>query len=314
MKSLSIKSALVCAVSLMVAGTALAHDTELCQIAPKNDVKIPIGFHSKAGSGLTEATYNATIDRVENYYKPIVAALGKTLTFNRLWTTEDANSTAHQSGNTWFVDAYGGLARYPIMTQDGEMAVLCHEMGHHLGGYPKGKILGLFTSWGSNEGQADYFATMKCFRRIAQNDDNVTAMASVSLPKEVKLGCASAFHSQSEIALCQREAMAGQVLAQILYELGTHPQAIPHAKAAVEHEPAVAPSFTTPNTTLAVSRTNDSHPLAQCRLDTYFNGAICGADPMEDFGKSEGSTGACAQEKGDTYGFRPTCWYKPSRS
>jgi hypothetical protein len=62
---------------------------------------------------------------------------------------------------------------------------------------------------------------------------------------------------------------------------------------------------------VAVSKTDDQHPLAQCRLDTYFNGSICPADAMEDFSQTEGKTGACAQEKGDTFGYRPTCWYKP---
>ena len=191
------------------------------------------------------------------------------------------------------------------MTADAELAVLCHEMGHHLGGFPKGK--GIFgSSWASNEGQADYYATMKCFRRLAGTEDNVAAMSNVVLPKEVKDSCSTAFHSQSEIALCERESMAGKLLAQVLYELGRG------SSRGSRGEPATAPAFGTPSTDV-VSATDDQHPLAQCRLDTYFQGSICTANMNEEFGKNEGSTGACAQEKGDTSGYRPVCWYKPSR-
>ena len=71
------------------------------------------------------------------------------------------------------------------------------------------------------------------------------------------------------------------------------------------------PSFDTPDTS-SVSTTDDSHPAAQCRLDTYFNGSACGVAFSEDFGAKDAITGACAEEKGDTMGFRPECWYHPS--
>jgi hypothetical protein len=312
MKSLFTKGTAFAAMSLLIAGSALASNQvvnkivnqEKCEFAPKNDVKVPIGSQ-KAGQGLDESTYNSAIDIVENYYKPIVAAQGATLTINRMWTNDTANSTAHRSGKKWYVDAYGGLARLAIMTKDAEVAVLCHEMGHHLGGFPQGK--GIFgSSWASNEGQADYFATMKCFRRVSENDDNAGIMASAVVPNEVKDGCKNTWRSTKEISLCEREAAAGSVLAQVLYDLGHGT----HSKASPRGEPATAPSYSTPDTSV-VSATNDAHPMAQCRLDTYFNGAICGVAATEDFGKSEGKTGACAQEKGDTVGYRPTCWYKP---
>lgn len=302
MKSFTNFGTLALAMSLVSSAVVIAQPAEFCRFAPENNYKIPVGAHFKRGAGIDEKTYNDTIDKVENFYLPIVKAQGAVLKINRMWSTDTVNSTAHQSGKKWYVDAYGGLARYPIMTADAESAVLCHEMGHHLGGFPKGK--GVFGgSWASNEGQADYFATMKCFRRVHENDDNAGIMASIAIPKEVKIGCENTFKSTKEIALCNREAMAGAVLAQILYELG-------HGSNALFGEPANAPSFGTPSTGV-VSATDDAHPLAQCRLDTYFNGAICGVAATEDFGQKDGSTGACAEEKHDKLGFRPRCWYKP---
>lgn len=304
MKSYTNLSTLVLALSLVSSASAMAHASKSCVFAPENNLKIPVGFQSKAGAGIDEKTYNAMIDQVENYYQPIAKTHGAVLKINRMWTTDTVNSTAHQSGKSWYVDAYGGLARYPIMTADAESAVLCHEMGHHLGGFPK--IHSLFgSSWASNEGEADYFATMKCFCRVHENDDNASIIANMTVPTEVKAGCSSTFKSMKEIALCTREALAGQVLAQILYQLG-------HGSSAkVAIEPATAPSFSTPDTT-SVSSTNDQHPAAQCRLDTYFNGSICGMAATDDFGPKDAATGACAEEKHDKYGFRPRCWFKPS--
>ena len=294
--------ALALTLSLVSSSASLAHQAERCEFAPQNDLKIEVGAVNKAGTGIDEQTYNKLIDQVENFYQPMVKAKGATLKINRMWTTATVNSTAHRSGSKWYVDAFGGLARYPIMTADAESAVLCHEMGHHLGGFPQAK--GIFgSSWAANEGQADYYATMKCFRRLHENEDNVGMMGSLSIPKEVKTGCEKAFKSTKEIALCTREAMAGAVLAQILYELG-------HGSAKNAGEPATAPSFGSPSTTV-VSATDGTHPLAQCRLDTYLNGAICGVTATEEFGAKEGVTGACAEEKHDTFGFRPRCWYKP---
>ncbi len=304
MKSCTTFGALALLLSLVCSTAAIAHDQELCKIAPENSLEIPVDAPaSKRGAGIDEKTYNKLIDEVEAYYIPVVKKLGATLKINRMWSTATVNSTAHQSGKKWFVDAYGGLARYPIMTADAESAVLCHEMGHHLGGFPKVKSFG--NSWASNEGQSDYYATMKCFRVLHENDDNVSLMANVTIPKEVKAGCTQAFKSTKEIALCHRSAMAGKVLAQVLYELGHNKLDLMAAG-----EPDVEPAFDTPSTNVVTS-TNGAHPLAQCRLDTYFNGAICGMSATENFGTTEGATGACAEEKKDTYGFRPRCWYKP---
>lgn len=302
MKSYTSVSLLVLAMSF-VSSAATAEKAKFCKFAPENELEIEVGAFSKAGAGIDEKTYNQVIDQIEAYYIPFVKSKGKRLKMNRLWKDKVVNATAYQSGGAWQIDAFGGLARYPIMTSDAFSAVMCHEMGHHLGGFPRKR--GLFgDTWASNEGQADYFATMKCFRLVHQDEDNVSVMTNVSIPKEVKKGCENTFKSAKEIALCQREAMAGQVLAQVLYELGRP------STNTTEGEPATAPSFKTPSTGV-VTATNAQHPLAQCRLDTYLSGAICGISATEEFGKNEGATGACAEEKKDTYGFRPRCWYKP---
>ena len=69
-------------------------------------------------------------------------------------------------------------------------------------------------------------------------------------------------------------------------------------------------TFDLPDTT-EVPNTVHGHPGPQCRLDTYFAGAICPVSASDDFSRYDSTTGACALEKNDTYGYRPRCWYSP---
>ncbi len=294
---------LALALAAFILGTAQAgtphhhsHNAkERCEFMPENDLRIEVGQESLYG-GITEEEFNRVIDQAEKVYAPIVAKAGGRLKFNRLWKDATVNASATQQGKTWIVNMYGGLARHELVTSDGFLAVVCHELGHHLGGFPqKPGIMG--PGWASNEGQADYFATAKCMRRILAPEDNISVVKRVRVPSEVANGCAQQFKKEKEIALCVRNAMAGLSLASMLATLRN----------------TKTPSFTTPDLN-RVSTTFHDHPQAQCRLDTYFQGALCTADHRIDFGKSDPITGACSVEGGQTIGVRPTCWYKPRDS
>ena len=56
----------------------------------------------------------------------------------------------HEEGsfNKWVVAMFGGLARRPEVTKDAFQFVVCHEVGHHLAGWP------FAYDWASNEGQS----------------------------------------------------------------------------------------------------------------------------------------------------------------
>ena len=83
--------------------------------------------------------------------------------------------------------------------------MLCHELGHHLGGTPTKDS----ASWASTEGQADYFATLKCLRKVFRKDDNVTYVTQLNVPPLVSEKCAASFKTDWEIALCKRTTVAG---------------------------------------------------------------------------------------------------------
>lgn len=76
----------------------------------------------------------------------------------------------------------GGYARQKEMTADAFRIVLCHEIGHILGGAPKQSN----GHWASIEGQADYFATAKCIKKIIpinQNQKERVLSAALTLGK-----------------------------------------------------------------------------------------------------------------------------------
>ena len=267
-----------------------------CHFIPENKLNIPVG--ANLIGGIDEATFNRVIDNVSSFYAPIMKQLGGTLKVNRLWTDGTVNASAQRSGKTWILNMYGGLARHQDINEDGFALVMCHETGHHLGNYPKFSSGGS-SQWAANEGQADYFATMKCFRRVFENVDNAAVVANLNVPTIVKNQCSDQHKSQKEIDLCERSSMAGMTLATLLWDLS-------NGNLTANNKPA----FDTPDSS-QVSTTNDAHPAAQCRLDTYFSGSVCGVAFTEDFGTKDAITGACAEEKGDKLGYRPECWYHP---
>ncbi len=253
-----------------------------------------IGTDAKGINTITEEKFNAVLDRVEGIYSPIIKEMGKTLQVIRKWEDGTVNAYAQQTGNIWKISMFGGLARHETITADGFALVACHELGHHIGGAPK-KSSWFGTSWASNEGQSDYFGNSKCLRKYMEVDDNVAMMAKVDVPAFATKKCEANFSNAEDIAMCQRGAMAGLSLGNLFKALRNLTTPL---------------KFETPDTNV-VSTTNHNHPAPQCRLDTYFAGAICDKDAYDDPSRTNAATGYCTRAADYTDGVRPLCWYKP---
>lgn len=282
-------AAMAAAITTVSAISTMACDERgITGIMPENDMRISV-FQMFGVSNINEAKFNALIDRVISVYGPIVQQKGGNLKVNRRWTDETVNASASRSGSTWILNMYGGLARHQTMTEDGFMLVVCHELGHQIGGAPKYDG----GDWAANEGQADYFGAMKCMRRILTPDDNVGFMAQKPVDPAVKTQCDQLFRDDQERALCARVSMAGKSLANLFASTGSR-----------------QPNFNTPDKSV-VSATNDSHPAAQCRLDTYFQGSLCTRAFNDDVSETDTKRGVCVKSDGFAAGTRPLCWYKP---
>jgi hypothetical protein len=250
-------------------------------------------FNPADTGGLTEAQYNAVLDRIEAIYAPIVAARGGHLVVNRLWNDDTVNSTADEIGQDWIINMYGGLAREKAITQDGEALVACHEIGHLLGGVPKSDEY----AWGADEGEADYFANTKCLRRFFADEKTnfftSPVLAASNDLARAQQACSDSYGDAKERAICVRSMAAGQSVTDLFAEVGGE-----------------APSHLDTPDTSVVSQTNGDHPSSQCRLDTYYQASLCSKSVDVDLSDTDPAAGACVPSQGYAEGMRPSCWYK----
>jgi hypothetical protein len=241
-------------------------------------------------ANLTQEIFNKVISDVEKIYAPIVSTKGGILAIQRNWTDGTVNAYASRSGKTWNVAMFGGLARHETVTSDGFALVVCHELGHHIGGAPKIRS----NPWASNEGQSDKFSSLNCLIRYLEFDDNIAIVSQMNIPEYVVKVCEQAHPNIQDAAICKRSAMAGKSVGDLFVALS--------GGAKID--------FSTPDRNV-VSRTNDAHPASQCRLDTYLAGAVCEVDRYSDVNDTDVNIGSCTARNGQTTGFRSLCWYKP---
>ena len=271
---------------------------------PPNNLHLQDNVRREAN--ITEEKFNAIIDDVMKYWIPVAKAKGVTLVSSKKWDDPTVNAFASQSGSTWTVAMFGGLARRPEVTEDGFALVVCHELGHHFGGY---SFYGR-TDWASAEGESDFFATNVCAKIVwgMQAQRNMAYRSLRNVPPSVKAKCETVWSGNANAqGWCVRAAAGGFSLAKLLGALGGDP----------------VPDFDKPDTTV-VNKTSVSHPRAQCRLDTYMSGALCtkkwdiNVIPAKAFPQGQDTAGAeleamkysCFQKEGFKVGTRPNCWFK----
>jgi len=246
----------------------------------------------EAVSDMTEEEFVKIVDDIVAFYAPEATRLGKTLVSSKLWSNNTVNAYATQLGNTWKVAMFGGLARRPEVTADGFALVVCHELGHHFGGYPLYR-----GEWASTEGNSDYWATQACARRVWATDASKNRDALDDVDEHAKARCDESWASIEDRNLCYRIANGSYGLAKLLSRGGNQPE------------------FDTPDETVVIV-TNPRHPKGQCRLDTYFAGALCKVSHRDDFitGRfnPNGQDGIFAEHEAlaNSCTNRPKCWFK----
>lgn len=258
----------------------------------------PYGF-DEPHYGIDEQEFRARNKVALDAYSPITRALGGTLRINNRWSDGTVNANASKRGSSWIVNMYGGMARLKDVTGDGYNIVLCHEVGHLVGGFP-------FYGRGGNggmadEGNSDYFAGFSCFYKLYKDDKAKNAEIMASAPAKVKEICNAAHQDEDRRNLCARTVIAGHNI-QYSFTKGAKP-------VIGKEDPK------------KVSRTSHRHPAAQCRSNTTTASGTCNKPGLTDKtfpnSESEMNTLTCgAKEFGQdfTKGVRPRCWFAPSRS
>tara|TARA_Y100000768_G_C23989241_1_gene691038 strand:+ start:548 stop:1345 length:798 start_codon:yes stop_codon:yes gene_type:complete len=227
-------------------------------------------------NGYPEERYHKVLDTVEAVYGPIIAAKGGTLTILRDFRDGTVNAFAERWGDNYRLEIPGGSSRYYLFTEEGFITLICHEMGHLLGGAPvKSKVI-------SVEGQSDYYSTTHCAKKIYHE---LKPYKTYEITTELENICSL----EDDKDACYRLLMGAQSLANFLAKL----------------EKVDFPSLSKEDPNV-VTRTLSKHPKSQCRLDTMKRGALCHADE-EDISFTDPDKGYCYSPENQ----RPKCWFKP---
>ncbi len=160
--------------------------------------------------------------------------------------------------------AIDGALEKPVFAsmfdRDAYVLILCHELGHAVGGSPYGS--GLKTSI---EGQADHYAAAICAPKVfADTTETQQRLRGRKIDPDLVRWCARHHKGENEFNLCLR--------------IGTAALTVAHAHYLNSNGRYTQGKINTPDCTQFVLKYSFSgtirsrHPSPQCRLDTYMRG------------------------------------------
>ncbi len=236
---------------------------------------------------VSEKEFNRAISEVEDLYRPIIETEDFDVVIRGRWENSAVNAYTIYGDHRRAIIINGGIARAKHMTYDGLIMTLCHELGHNFGGLPK-KPQTHLPEWSSAEAQSDYYSANKCAKRYFERYYHEVSFDEIMLPIAAHNLCKEEYGEGMEYSICLRTIKGAEAVMKAL---------------ALEYEGSDQISIATPENTF-VDETNTGYPSMQCRLDTYFRGAVCN--------KSYSDDEYCLRKNGDYNGARPRCWYRPN--
>lgn len=216
----------------------------MASFLPKNDLQIPASF-------LDTNKYETEISNFKKYLD------NEDITLNVDWDDPSVNAYASIVDDLKYVTIQGGLLRHPSFNSQVLYTILCHEVGHHQGGHPyKKDELGL-DRWSSVEGKCDYFATNSCLKKFSFTKAR-------TYDKDVVNECKKQYSKLSELndyEICLKIISAAKQTAQFSHKIssGRRGNRNPYPKLINKDKQEVSKTF-------------ESHPTPQCRLDTLVSG------------------------------------------
>lgn len=262
---------------------------------PENNVFNPAPADDKDNSkdkmSVTESDFNQMIKIFYRLYASAVKTrAGVPLEIRADWGNSTVNAYATREVDSWVIHLYGGMARAEGMTKDSLALIICHELGHHLGGAPR---TFLYDRWPSAEGQADYWASSKCLKKYYAYLAAEAIASHEAIPEKVVASCASTYKNPEEVTVCLKTMLATMDFSNFVNNL-------PDTRYATS-------ILARDNREVKGTNTND-YPRPQCRIDTLFQGALCTISADTITSDDDAKVGHCNDT---TVGTRPRCWYRP---
>lgn len=200
---------------------------------------------------------------VENVFvsiaRPEVTAMGVDLAIVHDIESPDYYGGCSLNRPHYVISIGSDVIHKPNMTQDAYAAVLCHELGHLLGGAPRKAE----SSWASTEGQSDYYAASMCMKKMMRampQEPADLAKQSIAATQKTHTLCAEKYSVETSREICSRTILAGLGFLTDVYELVQYPGLL--QPSLDQHEKPLT------------SGQIVNYPSLQCRLDTFVAGAL----------------------------------------
>ncbi|MDP7321620.1 MAG: hypothetical protein QF441_13495 [Bacteriovoracaceae bacterium] len=229
---------------------------------------------------------------IASLYQEQIAAQQATLQIKFDLKSSKVNAYATRKGpdqKLWQVVFLGGMLRHKNISNNIFISIMCHELGHHLSGGPFKK-----SSWVSVEGQADYFTTQNCLKKVLQHTNLIEI--SNQTHRFVENKCQQEYSNLVDQQYCINTSLVAQDVADFIIKLRQTRRGRREKTPKIEHRDKTI-----------VHSLKEDHPKAQCRLDTMFEGALCNKD-------YSWSMHNCPFTKQFYRGSRPQCWYYPAKN
>lgn len=230
-------------------------------------------------------------------YQPVAEANHFTLAFLAPLEQTDLVASAENDGINASVKIDGGVLSSSRLSPDVLRITVCHELGHIFGGAVRRNVpmewdgarapdgLSLLSA----EGEADYYATLVCFRKMVEGQDQQAALAGRKVPAVTKAKCEQSWGAGTTDALvCERSALAALDFLNFVVDF---PISLEKNATEIADKPII-----------------DQYPSRQCRLDTLVAGALCRTNFPMQLDRDHAALSDCPQIEAR----RPACWYPRS--
>lgn len=207
---------------------------------------LPVG--SINVSSITEGDYKDLLEKFSRkHFIDVYKKTGRPLVIPFEWENPYFAAFAKNQGPLMSISLWGGMARAPGVNKLILVTLLCHELGHFIGGEPKQHISG--AEWASTEGQSDFYAASVCVPNFVKSHPDVISEIS----SEVAQRCGP--NNDCKVVL-----QAGWDTVRFLQRYSFR-NFVPVSLGNREKATPVL--------------VRDSYPSDQCRLDTFVAAAAC---------------------------------------
>ncbi len=249
-------------------------------------------FSHLTQASIDKADYLQLTNTLETTYAENIRSLGGKLKFTLKESTDSPNAfAAKRADGTWEVTVVETLLSLKEQTKSTLGIILCHEIGHFLGGEPYVVGIQLTPAVRSRapkkmscEGQADYFATSDCIKKLSLKLPDLFSDNQGLLNPSMAEECNQNYEDKLDQNRCLETLVA------------SHQTVLVYQK--MLQEMNVPAGFFGRIENDRTDRTLNSvgeYPSLDCRYQTFINGTLCS-------GLSENGCN-------DAKWARPACWF-----